>query len=66
MKKYLAAVALIAAAVMPAQAQTEIQWWHSMDGALNDWVNDLAKQFNLNFGKDEKGVKKSTERPWIR
>ena len=46
MKKYLAAVALVAAAVMPAQAQTEIQWWHSMDGALNDWVNDLAKQFN--------------------
>ena len=46
MKKYLAAVALVAAAVMPVQAQTEIQWWHSMDGALNDWVNDLAKQFN--------------------
>lgn len=27
-------------------AQTEIQWWHSMNGALNDWVNDLAKEFN--------------------
>ncbi|MBV8617740.1 MAG: sn-glycerol-3-phosphate ABC transporter substrate-binding protein UgpB [Curvibacter sp.] len=43
----LALVAALAAAVgAPAQAQTEIQWWHSMDGALNDWVNDLAKQFN--------------------
>ncbi len=29
-----------------ALAQTDIQWWHSMDGALNDWVNDLAKDFN--------------------
>ncbi len=29
-----------------ALAQTEIQWWHSMDGALTDWVNDLAKGFN--------------------
>ena len=27
-------------------AQTEIQWWHSMNGALNDWVNDLANEFN--------------------
>jgi len=31
---------------IPVHAQIEIQWWHSMDGALNDWVNDLAKQFN--------------------
>ena len=30
----------------PAQAQVEVQWWHSMTGGLNDWVNDLAKQFN--------------------
>jgi sn-glycerol 3-phosphate transport system substrate-binding protein len=30
----------------PAQAQTEIQWWHSMGGALGEWVNDLAKDFN--------------------
>ncbi len=30
-----------------AQAETEIQWWHSMGGALNgEWVNDLAKDFN--------------------
>ena len=30
----------------PAQAQTEIQWWHAMGGALGEWVNDLAKDFN--------------------
>ena len=30
----------------PAQAQMEVQWWHSMTGGLNEWVNDLAKQFN--------------------
>lgn len=29
-----------------ATAQTEIHWWHSMDGSLGDWVNDLAKGFN--------------------
>src|SRR6187431_1868831 len=29
-----------------AHAQTEIQWWHSMTGALNDRVNELAKGFN--------------------
>ena len=36
-------LALIATA---AQAQTEIQWWHSMKGALNDKVNELATKFN--------------------
>ncbi len=30
----------------PAQAQVEIQWWHSMTGGLNDWVLDLARDFN--------------------
>ncbi|MEO8807753.1 MAG: sn-glycerol-3-phosphate ABC transporter substrate-binding protein UgpB [Burkholderiaceae bacterium] len=30
----------------PAQAQVEVQWWHSMTGGLNEWVNDLAKNFN--------------------
>jgi sn-glycerol 3-phosphate transport system substrate-binding protein len=29
-----------------AQAQTEIQWWHSMTAVNNEWVNDLAKDFN--------------------
>jgi len=46
MKLKLAALAFAAAFSLSAQAQTEIQWWHSMDGALNDWVTDLAKQFN--------------------
>jgi sn-glycerol 3-phosphate transport system substrate-binding protein len=30
----------------PARAQVEIQWWHSMGGALGEWVNDLAADFN--------------------
>ena len=43
----LAAVAAAAAlTALPAHAQTEIQWWHSMGGALGEWVNDLAKDFN--------------------
>jgi sn-glycerol 3-phosphate transport system substrate-binding protein len=29
-----------------AQAQVEIQWWHSMTGALNDRLNDIANGFN--------------------
>ena len=29
-----------------AQAQTEIQWWHSMTGALGDRLNNLADRFN--------------------
>ena len=48
MKLKLAAAALVAAFVVPAQAQTEIQWWHSMGGALGEWVNDQAKDFNAN------------------
>ena len=47
MKKTFALAALAAAAfALPAQAQTEIQWWHAMSGPLGEWVNDLAKQFN--------------------
>jgi len=44
--KQLAVGALLAAAALGAQAQTEIQWWHSMSAALGEWVNDLAKQYN--------------------
>ena len=29
-----------------AQAQIEIQWWHSMTGALGDRVNGFANEFN--------------------
>jgi sn-glycerol 3-phosphate transport system substrate-binding protein len=53
--KSLAAGALLALAAQGAQAQTEIQWWHSMGGALGEWVNDLAKDFN-NSQKDFKVV----------
>jgi len=45
-KKILAAFALASFATFSAQAQTEIQWWHSMSGALGDWVGDVAKDFN--------------------
>jgi sn-glycerol 3-phosphate transport system substrate-binding protein len=42
------AIAAIGAALVSAnvQAQTEIQWWHSMQGALNDKVVELANGFN--------------------
>jgi sn-glycerol 3-phosphate transport system substrate-binding protein len=41
------AVLAVAALFAPAaHAQTEIQWWHSMGGALGDRVNALASQFN--------------------
>ena len=49
MKLKIVAPALAAAALacaLPAQAQTEIQWWHSMSGQLGEWVNGLAKGFN--------------------
>lgn len=41
-----ALVLALAACGAGAQAQTDIQWWHSMGGALGEWVNDLAKEFN--------------------
>ena len=45
--KILAAAAAVAAAfAAPAQAQTEIQWWHSMGGALGEALNGLANKFN--------------------
>ncbi|MDO5623474.1 MAG: sn-glycerol-3-phosphate ABC transporter substrate-binding protein UgpB [Pseudomonadota bacterium] len=44
--KLAACAALAAALATPAHAQTEIQWWHSMSGALGEWINDLAKDFN--------------------
>jgi sn-glycerol 3-phosphate transport system substrate-binding protein len=37
---------LAAALSLPAQAQVEIQWWHSMSGQLGEWVNGLAAGFN--------------------
>jgi sn-glycerol 3-phosphate transport system substrate-binding protein len=42
----LAASACSLLVALPARAQTEIQWWHSMSGQLGEWVNGLAKGFN--------------------
>ena len=44
--KHLALAATLATCGLTAQAQTEVQWWHSMTAVNNEWVNDLAKQFN--------------------
>ena len=44
--KQLAMAASLLATGLAAQAQTEIQWWHSMTAVNNEWVNDLAKEFN--------------------
>jgi sn-glycerol 3-phosphate transport system substrate-binding protein len=46
LKPFVAAAALAAGFALPAHAQVEIQWWHSMTGGLNDWVVDLANGFN--------------------
>ncbi|MEY3872170.1 MAG: sn-glycerol-3-phosphate transporter substrate-binding protein UgpB [Pseudomonadota bacterium] len=49
MKIRFTALALAASALLAplaSQAQTDIQWWHSMTAVNNQWVNDLAKQFN--------------------
>jgi sn-glycerol 3-phosphate transport system substrate-binding protein len=46
-RKSVAAVLLAAGLVSTAaQAQTEIQFWHSMGGALGDKVSELAGKFN--------------------
>jgi len=45
-KTLAVAAALVATLATGAQAQTEIQWWHSMTAVNGEWVNDLAKQFN--------------------
>ena len=46
LKLHAAALLALTALAAPATAQTEIQWWHSMGGALGEWVNDQAKGFN--------------------
>ena len=57
MKLKLHAAALAAATLLAltAQAQTEIQWWHSMTGALGDRVTEMATGFNASQ-KDYKVV----------
>ena len=49
----VAAAALFVA--LPASAQVEIQWWHSMAGKLGDKVNEIAEKFNASQ-KDYKVV----------
>ena len=46
MKLKAVALAFTLALALNAQAQTEIQWWHSMTAVNGEWVNDLAKEFN--------------------
>jgi sn-glycerol 3-phosphate transport system substrate-binding protein len=42
----LAASAAALAIAAPASAQTEIQWWHAMGGALGETVDGIAAEFN--------------------
>jgi sn-glycerol 3-phosphate transport system substrate-binding protein len=48
MRLKLLAAALAGAGLFsgPAYAQVEIQWWHSMGGALGEALNGLASKFN--------------------
>ena len=41
-----AALALALVGASSAHAQTEIQWWHSMTGALGERVSEFANGFN--------------------
>ncbi len=48
-KAGLSGLAIAAAALLSplaSQAQTEVQWWHSMVAVNGEWVNDLARDFN--------------------
>jgi sn-glycerol 3-phosphate transport system substrate-binding protein len=51
MNQKFVAFAFASLLALSAQAQTEIQWWHSMTSVNNDWVNDLAKDFNASQKK---------------
>ncbi len=41
-----AAAAVLAGASGPAAAQTQIQWWHAMGGALGQKVDEIAAGYN--------------------
>ena len=47
----LITLALAGVFSLPASAQTEIQWWHSMTAVNGEVVNDLAKNFNTSQTK---------------
>ena len=44
--KISALAAVLGLGSLTAQAQTEVQFWHSMTAVNGEWVNDLAKDFN--------------------
>jgi sn-glycerol 3-phosphate transport system substrate-binding protein len=46
LKMLAAAFAVAGTFAAPAQAVTEIQWWHSMGGALGERVKAIADKFN--------------------
>ena len=46
LRQFGAACAVLVGTVMPASAQTELQWWHAMTGGNNDVVVRLAEEFN--------------------
>src|SRR5260221_656767 len=45
-RRFLLGVFALALVATGANAQTEIQFWHSMGGAFGDKVNELANKFN--------------------
>ena len=49
--KFTALAFAAALSATAAQAQTEIQWWHSMTAVNGEVVNDLAKNFNATQNK---------------
>ena len=49
-KSLIAVFASLGLAATGVQAQTEIQFWHSMGGALGDKVSELADGFNKERG----------------
>ena len=55
MKRLALALAAATCFAPAAYAQTEIQWWHSMGGALGERLNNLAGKFNASQ-KDYKVV----------
>jgi sn-glycerol 3-phosphate transport system substrate-binding protein len=52
---HILVAAFAAAVAAPAQAQIDIQWWHSMGGALGEKLSALADKFNASQ-KDYKVV----------
>lgn len=46
-----ASAALCTVLALPAAAQTQIQWWHAMSGALGEKLEKLATDFNASQGE---------------